>query len=72
MIIFSEQIQFLYRGCLSHYCCQFDQHFTSSFYKQRSQKRKKYSKAISLFALLGSVCVEAALKMLVKFTPRGN
>jgi len=36
----------------------------------RSQKRKKYSQVVSLFfAILGSVCVNAARKTLVKLTP---
>jgi len=46
------------------------QHFTCSFYKQRSQKRKKYCQAISLFVLLGFLRIEAAQKMLVKSSNR--
>jgi len=36
------------------------------------QKRKKYSQVVSLFVLLGSGCVKAAHKMLVKSTPWVN
>ncbi len=39
--------------------------FAHSFYARRSQKRKKYSQAISLFCTFG-ICVR---KMLVKLTP---
>jgi len=42
--------------------------FTQSFYAQRSQKRKKTVKSSVSFALLGSPCIKAALKMLVKLT----
>ena len=38
----------------------------------RYQKRKKYSQVVSLFVLLGSGCVKAAHKMLVKSTPWVN
>jgi len=50
---------------------QFHQHFISrSFYARRSQKRKKYSQAVSLFSLLGSEDVGALPhKMLVKLIP---
>jgi len=41
----------------------------SSFYAQRCQKHKKYSQGFRLFALLGSGCVKAARKTLVKSTP---
>ena len=43
--------------------------FTSSFYSSRSQKKKKLLDLTVFFALLGSVYVRAALKMLVKLTP---
>jgi len=33
---------------------------------------KKYSQAVSLFALLGSMLLKAACKMLMKLTPRLN
>ena len=40
--------------------------FTSSFYARRSRKRKKLLKCP--FALLGSECMKAARKLLVKLT----
>jgi len=40
-----------------------------SFFGRISQKRKKYSQAVSLIALLGSECVKAARRMLMKLTP---
>ncbi len=40
-----------------------------SFYAHRSQKFKKYSQAVSFFALLGSVHIKAARKMLMELTP---
>ncbi len=46
--------------------CQFHYHFTLNFYEGRSPKRKKYSQAVRLFALMGSAHVKAVLKMLVK------
>ncbi len=49
--------------------CQLYQHFPPSFYTYRSQKRKKFHQAICLFALLGSACVKAVSKILVKSTP---
>ena len=39
------------------------------FYARRSQKRKKMLELTVFFALLGSSCVKAACKMLMKFTP---
>jgi len=48
---------------------QFHQHFKRSFYAHISQKRKKYSQGIRLFAPLGSLRVKATCKMLVKSTP---
>ena len=42
---------------------------TRSFYAHRSQKRKKMLDLTVFFALLGSACVKAACKMLVKLTP---
>jgi hypothetical protein len=50
---------------------QFHQHPACSFHWRRTQKHKKYSKVISVFALFGSVCIKAACKTLVKLTP-GN
>jgi len=48
---------------------QFHQCSTSSFYVHRSPKRKKDSQVESLFlALLGSVCVKSAHRMLMKLT----
>ena len=41
---------------------KFHQHFTSSFYAHRSQKRQKDSQVKQLFALLGSVSIKAARK----------
>ena len=43
--------------------------FMRSFYALRSQKRKKMLDLTDFFALLGSACVKAAHKMLVKLTP---
>ena len=48
---------------------QFHQHSTSSFYVQRSLKRKKLLNLTVFFVLLGSGCVKAARRMLVKLTP---
>ena len=42
--------------------------FTHSFYARRSQKRKKAAWVDCFFAILGSACVKAARKMLVKLT----
>ena len=42
---------------------------THSFYARRSQKRKKLLELTVFFALLGSTCVKAAHKMLMKMTP---
>jgi len=47
---------------------QFKQHFTPSIYACRSQRRKKYSQAISL---LESARLKYARKMLVKSNPEG-
>ena len=41
---------------------------THSFYTRRSQKRKKLLELTVFFVLLGSACVKAAHKMLVKLT----
>jgi len=43
-----------------------------SIYTLSSQKRHKYRQAVSLFALLGSLCVNADRKMVVKSTPWVN
>jgi len=51
---------------------RFHQHFTRSFYMQRSQKRNKDWWLHCIFELLGSVWVKAAHKMLVKSTPGLN
>jgi hypothetical protein len=48
---------------------QFHKRFTSTFYLLRSQKRINTVKLLVLFALLGSVHVKAAHKMLAKLTP---
>ena len=42
--------------------------FTHSFYACRSQKRKKAPWVECLFAILGSACIRATCKMLVKLT----
>jgi len=47
--------------------CQFHQYFMHN--ACRSQKRRKIVKPSVFFALLGSVCVKAARKMLVKLNP---
>ena len=52
----------MYRG-------QFHQHFRSSFYARRSQKRKKDSQLKLLFALLGSASVKAARKLVDEIDP---
>jgi len=46
--------------------------FTRSFYASRSQKRKIQSSLKYLFTLLGSACIKALSKMLVKSTPGVN
>ena len=43
--------------------------FMQSVYARRSGKRKKLLELTVFFALLGSVCVKAARKMLVKLSP---
>ena len=43
--------------------------FTFRFYLCRSQKHKKLLDLTDFFSLLGSACVKAACKMLVKLTP---
>ena len=43
--------------------------FTRSFYARRSRKRKQLLDLTVVFALLGSECVKAAHKMMVKLTP---
>ena len=43
--------------------------FTCSFYVLKSRKRKKMLVLTVFFALLGSACVKAVRKMLVKLTP---
>ena len=48
---------------------QFHQHFTSSFYAQRFQKRKKDSQLKQLFALLGSAGIKAAHKHVDEIDP---
>ena len=50
---------------------QFQQHFTSSFYSRRSQKRKKDSQVKQLLALLGSARVKAAHIHVDEIDPRG-
>ena len=47
---------------------QFHQCSTSSFYAQRSQKRKETVKLSSFIAFLGSVHIKAARRTLVKLT----
>ena len=46
--------------------------FTHSFNKPRSRQSKKLLDLTVFFALLGSVCVKAERKMLVKLTPGAN
>jgi len=46
--------------------------FTSSFYEQRSQKRKKTVKSSATFCALGICLIKAVCKMLVKLTPDQN
>jgi len=49
---------------------QFHQHFTGSFFAQRSQMPINDSQVISVFfALLGPTGVKAVRKMLMKLTP---
>ncbi len=48
---------------------QFHQHFTCSFYAHRSQKHKNTDSLTAFFALLGSGCIKAEHKMLMKLTP---
>jgi len=48
---------------------RFHQGFTSSFCAHRSQKHKNTVKSVVPFALLGSTCLKAAHKILVKLTP---
>ena len=57
---------------LRHLQGQFHQHFTSSFYTHRSQKREKDIQVKQLFALLGSVCVKTACKHVVEIDPRSR
>ena len=49
--------------------CQFHQHFMSSFYTRRSQKRRKDTHVKQLFALLESACVKAAHKHVDEIDP---
>ncbi len=51
---------------------QFHQRFMSSFFALRSQKRKKTLMTRLSLALLGSLHVKAACKMLLKLTPGGT
>ena len=46
--------------------------FTCSFYARRSRKPKKLLELTVFFVLLGSACVKAGCKMLVKSNPEGN
>ena len=48
----------------------FHQHFTSSFYTCRSQKRQKSSQVKHLFALSGSECLKAARKHVDEIDPK--
>jgi len=49
---------------------QFHQHFTSSLYKRRSQKRTKLSQAVSLlYVFLGSIWVKALSKHVGEIDP---
>ncbi len=43
--------------------------FTCSFYTRRSQRHKMMDELTFIFALLGSACLKAAHKMLMKLTP---
>ena len=49
---------------------QFQQHFTSSFYKHRSQKHKKDSQFKQLSALSGSASIKAARIHIGEIEPR--
>jgi len=51
---------------------QFHQRSMSSFYAHRSQKHKKTVNLSVFFAILGSVCVKAACRMLMKLTSDRN
>jgi len=53
-----------------HSTGQFHQRSTSSFYEPESQKRNKDSHVVIIFALFGSGCKKAALRTMVKLTPR--
>jgi len=53
-----------------HSGCQFHQRFTCSFYARRSRERKKDWQLDCLFlTLLGSACVKAVHRMLMKLSP---
>ena len=51
---------------------QFHQHFKSSFYTRRSQKRQKDSQVKQRFALLGSAGVKADCKHVDEIVSRSN
>jgi len=51
---------------------QFHEHFTSSFYVHRSQKRKKTDGMTMFFALLESACVKAFHKKVGEIDPRAR
>ncbi len=53
------------------YRCQYQQHFTNSFYTLRSQKcKKKHWRLECLFVLSESLCVKAVHKHVGKIEPR--
>ncbi len=53
--------------------CRFHQCFMCSFYARRSQKRQMTLLTwLSFFAHLGSACVKAVRKMLMKWSPGGK
>ena len=53
----------------SMFGCQFHQRLYAKLYMRRSQKCKKLLELTVFLALLGSACIKAARKMLVKLTP---
>ncbi len=68
-------IFFYYLACvrlrsLCKPCCQFYQHFTSSFLREKIPKgQKDWRRLDCIFCDLGSECIKAARKMLVKSKP---
>jgi len=62
-----------YKKCVHKMLMKLTPRVNFTFYSQLSSvqfpKVQKYSPAISLFALLGSACIKAVLKILMKSTP---